>query len=161
MACTSDRNGVPDSASRRRAASKAVRTASPHARSSAAWCSSSKTTKALAARPRRTAADDATCWYVVTTPCMSGGRTPSAAAHREVQVEGQGGPGPLGLEVRRREHHDQPAPGLVGGGGSERLPRGRQGERGLAGPRRGDRQEVGAPGRGERLERGLLPGAGG
>ena len=44
--------GVPESARRRAASSKAMRMPSPHARSSPAWCSSSKITKASWATAR-------------------------------------------------------------------------------------------------------------
>ena len=58
----SDRNGVPDSASRRAAPPKASSTDVPQARSSPAWWSSSNTTKAPAETLASGRADDATCW---------------------------------------------------------------------------------------------------
>ena len=72
---------MPESASLRLDPPNASWIAAPHARSSAAWCSSSKTTNASRATRRSRDALVATCWYEVTTPCMSAGSFPSADDH--------------------------------------------------------------------------------
>ena len=75
------RNGVPERARRLVAGANASRTESPHARSSPAWWISSRMTIAPGVSRARTAELAATCWYVVTMPCMSGARAPLEADH--------------------------------------------------------------------------------
>ena len=69
----SERNGVPVSASRRRAGSKASRTASPHDSASPAWCTSSRITSVLKRSVRMRCASGlaATPAYVSATPTKS------------------------------------------------------------------------------------------
>ena len=69
----SERNGVPVSASRRRAGSNASRTASPQLNASPAWCTSSRITRVLkrSVRIRCASGLAATPAYVIATPTKS------------------------------------------------------------------------------------------
>ena len=81
MAEVSDRNGVPDRSSQRRAAANAVANPSPHARSSPRWWASSAITSVRSRTwPAQRLPADAIFAYVTAIPWKSrGGRTSSAS----------------------------------------------------------------------------------
>ena len=138
------------------AGSNATRMPSPQARSSPAWWSSSKITKASRAMPPQRVGlhghllvgdDDAV--HVGGQPAVAG-----RPLRLEVQAEAARGARPLELEVLGRGHHDDPPFGVLG----QVLDGRGEGEGGLAGARGGHREEVRPLAAAEAFEGLLLPG---
>ena len=153
----SERNGVPVSARRRRAGSKASRTASPHERASPAWCTSSRITSVLKRSVRMRCASGlaATPAYVsaIADEVAAGAALAPGVRRVERDADLRGGLGPLGLEVLGRRDHGDPLDDPT----REQLGGDRQREGRLAGAGGRDREEVARSALEVRRQRRRLP----